>query len=595
MRVGDTGNSTISPTPSNPSSHFTTAQARQPESIGSTVPLQWLPLLLASSVAMPETDDGIDEEAEHETVLGCAKSVTEHSTTGRRMMSQHLVTAYSDDKQLFSTFDTDGDGYIVDFEALVKSGDQDAWRHSVAAYDADKDEKLGYGEFITLLADRRENAKEEQVSHDADGYEAPMALTNAIGRNDYEHEQSMGGSYYYESPAYRQLLAKRTKEIEAAEASVGDGMMSMSARHDHLGTIFAGADTNNDSRVSLDEYRTAGKRSRFAVVQGGFKEAVDTNGDGVVSKREALKAAAFEFDVIDGDRDGVVSSSELKHALESKGWLRRKDWHVAQTLATDEAMPHLITAYVETHWGDAPEEDYGDEEACEASKVGRIQSNAALADDTARPRESESGELSREHMNASSRIRRLGRTSKSLSKGEKQALMSTAMSVGYATVTNILATDFCWIKAYDRGVGIIAGCKSGWEQRGAMCYRICPSPSARHWHDIEYCGYPCRSGSTDIGLLCRTDGNTQAKTCCGRCWPADWCCQTWCCGSCPAGWTNTGCTCEPCVTPPRSLCISTHTYTLPNMHNTPCPTCTCMPCACACACTTWHCTHAHVT
>lgn len=95
MRVGDTGNSTISPTPSNPSSHFTTAQARQPESIGSTVPLQWLPLLLASSVAMPETDDGIDEEAEHETVLGCAKSVTEHSTTGRRMMSQHQVTAYS--------------------------------------------------------------------------------------------------------------------------------------------------------------------------------------------------------------------------------------------------------------------------------------------------------------------------------------------------------------------------------------------------------------------------------------------------------------------------------------------------------------------
>ena len=49
MRAVNTGTSTINPISSNPSSHFSTAaQARPSES--SAVPLQWLPILLASSV-----------------------------------------------------------------------------------------------------------------------------------------------------------------------------------------------------------------------------------------------------------------------------------------------------------------------------------------------------------------------------------------------------------------------------------------------------------------------------------------------------------------------------------------------------------------
>ena len=520
----------------------------------SAVPPQFLPMLLAlttlpAHAAEPSTalaeppavlavaalapmlkTNGIDE-AEHETVLGCARSVTEHSTTGRRMLIQHQITAYSDDKQRFDMIDTDRDGYIVMDEAPVQSGSEDEWHHTLEAFDANEDGKLDYAEFLTLLAEQRENAKEEQVPHDFDSYETSMATTDTYGPNDY----------YYESPAYQELLTKRAEEIHAAEASVVVGTTSLSARHEHLGRLFAAADTNNDSKVSLAEYTAAGKGSRFAFVQGGFKEAMDRNGDGVVSESEALHAAAFEFDVIDGDRDGVVSDSELKHILENKGWLRRKDWQVAQTLATDAAMPHLMTAYVETHWGDVPEEDYADEEACEASKAPS-QPNAALADDIALFGERESDTLSGEHMNVSAGTRRLKRFR--LSKEVQEDLIGTALSVGIKAVTEQLATDFCWIKSYDRGVGIIAGCRSGWEERGAMCYKNCPSGGTRDWYDIEFCGFGCPSGSTNWGLTCRTNGWTKSKSCCyalGICWAK-------CCGGCPAGHTNTGCFCEPCVT-----------------------------------------------
>ena len=81
-----------------------------------------------------------------------------------------------------------------------------------------------------------------------------------------------------------------------------------------------------------------------------------------------------------------------------------------------------------------------------------------------------------------------------------------------------------------------------------MCYRICPSGGKRHWYDLEYCNYPCPSGSSNTGVTCRTNGWTRGKSCFGTCWPGNWCCRTACCGGCPAGYTNTGCFCEPCVT-----------------------------------------------
>ena len=514
MRAGATGTGT------NP--HFSTAQAHQAKSSG--VPPQWLPVLLASSVGpqwlqtTPSPSPASSPMPAGIEVLSCT------SVTGWQIMIQYQVTAYSDDKQLFDAFDTDGDGYVVKGEALANGRDEDEWQHKLETHDADNDEKLGLCEFLALLADQRESAKAEQASHYIDHYEASSTFTDGN---------------FYESPAYQDLLAKRAKEVEAAEASAVVGKMSLSARHDLLRSIFSAADTNDDSKVSPSEYTAAGKNSRYAVVQAGFKEAIDTDSDGVVSERQALNAAAFEFDVLDGDRDGVVSFFELEHVLENKGWLRKKDWHVALTLATDKSLPHLITAFVETHWGDAPEEDYGDEEACEASKVQGQSNTPSLADDAARLRESESETLPSKHVNTSATTRRLG-----FAFSNPEGVMSTALSAGFAEVTRILGTDFCWIKSYDRGVGRPAGCAAGWYQRGAMCYRICPSGSARHDYDIEFCSYGCPSGSTNTGLFCRTNGWTKSKSCCyslGVCWVK-------CCGGCPSGHTNTGCFCEPCVT-----------------------------------------------
>lgn len=59
-----------------------------------------------------------------------------------------------------------------------------------------------------------------------------------------------------------------------------------------------------------------------------------------------------------------------------------------------------------------------------------------------------------------------------------------------------------------------------------MCYRICPSGGKRHWYDLEYCNYPCPSGSSNTGVTCRTNGWTRGKSCCGTCWPRNWCCRT---------------------------------------------------------------------
>jgi len=478
------------------------------------------------------TEDGGADNDEYETVLGCARSVMEHSTgmIEHGEIESYLEGTYLEGKQLFDTFDTDGDGYLVKGEALVRGGEEKEWRHSLEEYDVDRDGQLGYDEFLALLAGRSESEVEEQVTLNVYNTTS-MVPTDA--RNNYEWTAD---GYYYETHAYQKHLAQRSDQIRAAAASSALDTMSpmsarrapLAARRDHLGVIFASADTNNDGKVSLAEYTSAGKSSRFEVVQGGFKEAMDRDGDGVVSESESLGAAAFEFGVIDGDRDGIVSAFELENTFEDKGWLRTKDWNVAQALATDGSLPHLVTAYIETHWGDAPEEDYASEQACAAH----------AADDT-----SESDELLEGHMNVSASTRRLAR--KRIDEADK-ALMTAALQGGYKTLAKIMATDFCWIKAYDRGPGIPAGCKPGWEQRGAMCYRICPSGGKRHWYDLEYCNYPCPSGSSNTGgLTCRTNGWTRGKSCCGTCWPGNWCCRTACCGGCPAGYTNTGCFCEP--------------------------------------------------
>ena len=133
--------------------------------------------------------------------------------------------------------------------------------------------------------------------------------------------------------------------------------------------------------------------------------------------------------------------------------------------------------------------------------------------------------------------------------------MALTLETTYKTITDLLSVEFCWRKSYDRGAGKIAGCASSYESRGAMCYPKCGGNTYRSNLDIEYCQTHCPSGTTDIGLHCRTNGHTYwRKPCCHRhckyrCgWrrTCRWCCRpSACCGSCRSGFTNTGCTCEP--------------------------------------------------
>merc|ERR1719491_2682419 len=77
-----------------------------------------------------------------------------------------------------------------------------------------------------------------------------------------------------------------------------------------------------------------------------------------------------------------------------------------------------------------------------------------------------------------------------------------------------------------------------------MCYAKCSSGYFRSSGDIEYCQKRCPSGTTDIGLFCRTDGRTKQKGCCktfGKCTVF----SPRCCGGCSSGYTNPGCFCEP--------------------------------------------------
>ena len=543
------------------------------------VPLSLVAAATAIPTALMPEGDGLGDRSMHEAGLGCARDISEmlipddEHNDSRVSAQQQMMSRYKPhvDEELaehhFTVFDQNGDGQIVLGEAL-HHGDIDQWTHSLEKYDENNDAKMSFREFTNLIADRREHVKDEDNLVRTAAYESFDGRPPGSNREDYElhlHKQSEP-EFVYETAAFQKLLASRQQEIRVAEKSLMVGSMSLSARHDAVVQMFKTADANADGVLTLDEYTSSGDESRYEAVQGGYKQAIDKDGDGRVSAQEALNAAAFEYDVLDQDRDGKLTSAELVQTLENKGWLRKKDWHVAHTLSEQSlSMPHHMTVHVETHYGDTPDEDYGDEEACEAAKVVS-QTNAVLAraaatihydddnDDATPPKLlSESATLDDDDVSyaddvdgTEAAVRAMSSVTRKLSKDKKKQIMTNALDTAYATVTNILSTDFCWRKTYDRGVGKIAGCGGSHpDARAAMCYATCPAGSARHWHDVEYCGFNCPSGSTDIGLHCRTNGHTKSKSCCGTCWPRSWCCRTWCCGGCGSGWTNTGCFCEP--------------------------------------------------
>jgi EF hand domain-containing protein len=80
---------------------------------------------------------------------------------------------------------------------------------------------------------------------------------------------------------------------------------------------FDAIDTNHDGQLSADELRAFHKQGR-AEHKGGrdFLKKLDTDGDGRISKAEAQAAPrlAEHFDDIDANKDGFITTDEMKAA-----------------------------------------------------------------------------------------------------------------------------------------------------------------------------------------------------------------------------------------------------------------------------------------
>jgi len=424
----------------------------------------------------------------------------------------------------FPAFDRSADGFVDRDEALLHGSDED-WENTLHKFDTDNDRALSRVEFEKLLLDRR-------------GVMMESSLKNVSHSMDAMHghcQQDSGAVVQMITGAAETAHTARQQHIQALSLKTGLGWGSETnmMRTEALRRLFNGADSDHNGVLTMREYADAGAHARFEQVQGPFREAMDLDGDGQLFDHEASVGSAFEFHMLDGDQDGAVGWQEMKDMFASKGWLGVQKFRHALALATEQTLPGLVAALLELSWGedstDKPhlELEHGRATASEGAAAAASHWNTSLL-----------------ALGSPATRRRATRRPK-LSTENAQALASIVGNTAVASMSDILSQEFCWRKSYDRGVGQPAGCSSKYEARGAMCYPRCGRDRSRSNGDIEFCNRPCPSGTTDTGLHCRTNGHTKSKSCCGTCWPNNWCCRTWCCGGCPSGYTNTGCFCEP--------------------------------------------------
>lgn len=361
------------------------------------------------------------------------------------------------------------------------------------------------------------------------------------------------------------------------------GSVPVQSRVDALSSMFHGADHDGNGIITPEEYIAAGDLSRFEKVGGVYKSVVSANPH-LSPAQQAKAASLFEFTNLDTDGDGTITIAELTSKFDRAGWLQLNVWDVGAPLA-QHRLPNLVTLLVE-HSHDVQEE----ENRCKASTSSTVtaqeadlsSSDAAAVDAhlskntlaaVDSPEESDSTWAKRmavwakangidaaaedflrpyvpttNDANQSLSMVRLSMGKKKLSTGDQDQFNTDTFESSMKVFVALFSTTFCWRNTYDRGVGRPASCNSNHQGRAAMCYSSCQEYGSDYFRgddDIEYCQKRCPGGTTDIGLYCRTDGNTRSKHCCGGCWPGNWCCRTWCCGDCGAGWTNTGCFCEP--------------------------------------------------
>ena len=116
------------------------------------------------------------------------------------------------------------------------------------------------------------------------------------------------------APDGQQRRGAMLERLKAADTNA-DGLISKSeaAALPRLAERFDRIDANRDGQVSFEELKASRASHRGGHGKHMLKRA-DTDGDGKVSKAEALAAAAAHFDRADANKDGFITVEELKGA-----------------------------------------------------------------------------------------------------------------------------------------------------------------------------------------------------------------------------------------------------------------------------------------
>ena len=114
----------------------------------------------------------------------------------------------------------------------------------------------------------------------------------------------------------------------AAMDTNGDGAISKAEADAHRAAMFATIDANNDGSVTpaeMQAHHDAKRAEMRAKRQARMMSKLDTNGDGLISAAEFSAAPTPGFDKLDTDKDGVISQAEMTAAQE-KMKERRGKW-----------------------------------------------------------------------------------------------------------------------------------------------------------------------------------------------------------------------------------------------------------------------------